>query len=106
MYNTGAFSSVPGTSLKDEILSLKKERDAIILVHNYQLPEVQDIADLCGDSLELSRAAATMKGEVIVFCGVDFMTETAAILSPDKTVLLPAPAPRTCCLLPAARWHR
>jgi len=86
---------VPGTSLKDEILALKKERDAIILVHNYQLPEVQDIADLCGDSLELSRAAATMKGEVIVFCGVDFMAETAAILSPDKTVLLPAPD--ACC---------
>jgi quinolinate synthase len=81
---------LPGTSLKDEILALKEERDAIILVHNYQLPEVQDIADLCGDSLELSRAAATMDGEVIVFCGVDFMAETAAILSPDKTVLLPA----------------
>jgi quinolinate synthase len=80
---------LPGTSLRDEILALKKERDAIILVHNYQLPEVQDIADLCGDSLELSRAAATMDGEVIVFCGVDFMAETAAILSPDKTVLLP-----------------
>jgi len=79
----------------DEILSLKEKRDAIILVHNYQLPEVQDIADLCGDSLELSRAAATMDGEVIVFCGVDFMAETAAILSPEKTVLLPAPD--SCC---------
>jgi quinolinate synthase len=86
---------MPGTSLKDEILTLKREQDAIILVHNYQLPEVQDIADLCGDSLELSRAAATMKGEVIVFCGVDFMAETAAILSPDKTVLLPASD--ACC---------
>jgi quinolinate synthase len=86
---------LPATSLKDEILALKKERNAIILVHNYQLPEVQDIADLCGDSLELSRAAATMDGEVIVFCGVDFMAETAAILSPDKTVLLPAPD--ACC---------
>jgi quinolinate synthase len=82
---------LPGTSLRDEILALKEERDAIILVHNYQLPEVQDIADLCGDSLELSRAAATMDGRVIVFCGVDFMAETAAILSPDKAVLLPAP---------------
>ena len=79
----------------DEIFSLKEKRDAIILVHNYQLPEVQDIADLCGDSLELSRAAATMDGEVIVFCGVDFMAETAAILSPEKTVLLPAPD--SCC---------
>ena len=86
---------MPATSLKDEILALKRERDAIILVHNYQLPEVQDVADLCGDSLELSRAAATMKGEVIVFCGVDFMAETAAILSPKKTVLLPAPD--ACC---------
>ncbi|MEI7856756.1 MAG: quinolinate synthase NadA [Methanomicrobiales archaeon] len=86
---------MPGTTTRDEILALKKERNAIILVHNYQLPEVQDIADLCGDSLELSRAAATMEGEVIVFCGVDFMAETAAILSPDKTVLLPAPD--ACC---------
>jgi quinolinate synthase len=76
--------------IRSEILRLKKERNAIILAHNYQLPEVQDIADLVGDSLELSRAAATMEGEVIVFCGVDFMAETAAVLSPQKTVLLPA----------------
>jgi quinolinate synthase len=95
VYTTGAVKNVPGTTIRDEILTLKEERDAIILVHNYQLPEVQDIADLCGDSLELSRAAATMEGEVIVFCGVDFMAETAAILSPDKTVLLPAPD--ACC---------
>ena len=59
-------------------------------MHNYQPAAIQDIADLTGDSLELSRAAATMEGEVIVFCGVDFMAETAAILSPEKTVLLPA----------------
>ncbi|WML67805.1 MAG: Quinolinate synthase NadA [Methanoregula sp. SKADARSKE-2] len=77
-------------ALREEIFRLKEERRAIILVHNYQLPEVQDIADLTGDSLELSRAAATMKGDTIVFCGVDFMAETAAILSPHKTVLLPA----------------
>ena len=75
--------------LREKIAKLKEERDAIILAHNYQVAEVQDIADLVGDSLELSRAAATMEGEVIVFCGVDFMAETAAILSPGKTVLLP-----------------
>jgi quinolinate synthase len=82
-------------SLQQEIRKLKEERDAILLVHNYQLPEVQDIADLTGDSLELSRAAATMDGDVIVFCGVDFMAETAVILSPEKTVLLPAED--ACC---------
>jgi len=74
----------------DEILRLKEDRHAIILAHNYQPSDVQDIADLIGDSLELSRAAATMDGDVIVFCGVDFMAETAAIISPEKTVLLPA----------------
>ena len=82
-------------SLQQEIRQLKEERNAILLVHNYQLPEIQDIADLTGDSLELSRAAVTMKGDVIVFCGVDFMAETAAILSPKKTVLLPAED--ACC---------
>ncbi len=76
--------------LQDEILHLKKKRNAIILAHNYQRPEVQDIADVTGDSLELARAAAAMDGDVIVFCGVDFMAETAAILAPEKTVLLPA----------------
>ena len=74
----------------DEILSLKEQRRAAILAHNYQLPEVQDIADLTGDSLELARAAARLDCDVLVFCGVDFMAETAAILSPDKTVVLPA----------------
>jgi len=83
------------SSLRKEIGRLKKEQNAILLVHNYQLPEVQDIADITGDSLELSRAAATMDGDVIVFCGVDFMAETAAILSPEKTVLLPAED--ACC---------
>jgi quinolinate synthase len=82
-------------SLRQEIRQLKEEQNAILLVHNYQLPEIQDIADCTGDSLELSRAAATMDGEVIVFCGVDFMAETAAILSPHKTVLLPAED--ACC---------
>jgi quinolinate synthase len=83
------------TGLVQEILRLKTERDAILLVHNYQPADVQDIADITGDSLELSRAAVTMEGDVIVFCGVDFMAETAAILSPKKTVLLPAE--NACC---------
>ena len=81
--------SVPANSLRDKINKLKKELNAIILAHNYQRPEVQDIADITGDSLELSRAAAKTNYDVIVFCGVHFMAESASILSPDKTVLLP-----------------
>jgi len=76
-------------ALRDRIFKLKKDLNAIILAHNYQRPEVQDIADLTGDSLELSRTAAKTDCDVIVFCGVHFMAESASILSPDKTVLLP-----------------
>ena len=72
-----------------EVRELAKQRDAVILAHNYQLPELQDLADYVGDSLGLSRAAAATDSAVIAFCGVHFMAETASVLSPDKTVLIP-----------------
>jgi quinolinate synthase len=75
--------------LKAEVRELAHERDAVILAHNYQVPEVQDVADYVGDSLGLSRAAAGADGDTIVFCGVHFMAETASILCPEKTVLIP-----------------
>lgn len=76
-------------TIQQRIQELKEKRKAIILAHNYQLPEVQDIADIVGDSLMLSQKAAATEAEVIVFCGVHFMAETAAILAPEKTVLIP-----------------
>ena len=81
--------------LREKILNLKQKKNAIILAHNYQRDEVQDIADHTGDSLELSRMAASIDCEVIVFCGVNFMAESASILSPEKTVLLPEI--KACC---------
>jgi quinolinate synthase len=76
-------------ALQEQVRALAAERNAVILAHNYQLPEVQDVADLVGDSLGLSQAAARTDADVIAFCGVHFMAETAAILSPERTVLIP-----------------
>ncbi|MGM9531180.1 quinolinate synthase NadA [Intestinibacter sp.] len=77
--------------LSEKILKLKKEKNAIILAHLYQIPEVQEIADYIGDSYYLSKIARDAKEDLIIFCGVKFMAESAKILSPDKTVILPAP---------------
>ena len=79
------------TLMQDEAKALARERGAVILAHNYQVPEVQDVADYVGDSLGLSRQAAATDADTIVFCGVHFMAETAKILSPEKTVLIPDP---------------
>ena len=83
----------------DRINQLREERDAVILAHNYQRAEIQDLADFTGDSLELSRQVTKVARSIIVFCGVDFMAESAAILNPGKTVLLPSR--RACCPMAA-----
>jgi quinolinate synthase len=84
-----SLAAPPVPDLQDEIRELARARDAVILAHNYQLPEVQDVADFVGDSLGLAREGAATDASTIAFCGVHFMAETAAILSPEKTVLIP-----------------
>src|ERR1041385_703406 len=77
------------TTIADEILDLKQQRKAILLAHHYQEPEIQELADVVGDSLELSRKAREFSGDVIAFCGVWFMAETAKVLNPDRIVVVP-----------------
>src|SRR5579871_3394443 len=77
------------TTIADEILDLKRQRKAILLAHHYQEPEIQDLADVVGDSLELARKARDFEGDVIAFCGVWFMAETAKVLNPSRVVVVP-----------------
>jgi quinolinate synthase len=87
--SAGGLTAAEIAQMQSEVRALAAERDAVILAHNYQVPEVQDVAHYVGDSLGLSRQAALAEGETIVFCGVHFMAETASILCPQKTVLIP-----------------
>src|SRR3979411_567851 len=86
-------SSRSGVDLAEELIEIKQKRTAFILAHNYQVPELQDVADYVGDSLGLSFEAKKTDADVILFCGVHFMAETAKIINPGKRVILPALAP-------------
>src|SRR5205823_2679988 len=86
------------TTIADEILDLKQQRKAILLAHHYQEPEIQELADVVGDSLELARKAREAEGDVIAFCGVWFMAETAKVLNPSRTVIVPDKA-ASCSLV-------
>src|SRR5512133_4033372 len=98
-------------SITEEILDLKKERRAILLAHHYQEPEIQELADVVGDSLELARKAREFSGDVIAFCGVWFMAETAKVLNPKRIVVVPdreasCSLVESCPVEPVRAWRR